>query len=174
MGYYLADFIKIGATFVPMSQPKMLSRDCVLFFGCLCYHNEQVKVVVKTKKGGVSKIIRTIGIKTDESDGSDEALQHRKTLRQIHRNAIDLNINGLRDCVRVRTFYLTIWLICMILMIGCLCVTIHGFVFQRGIAHLFLLLLNCFILISMYKRRWQIIPYGCIRGVSYGTKLQKK
>lgn len=171
--YYLADFVRIGVAFIAKKKVEVLPDGRFLFHGSLKYRDEELNVMVLTRRDTVPKIEGTYDISEDAIESKKKARAYNKALREIYKNAMKENTNGIRDCVRRRTAVSVILALCMLLLCGCAGFSILGFL-VRGELKFFLLLIGCVSLLRFFYRiRWRIIPYGHIEGECFEVDRKK-
>ena len=175
MVYYMADFIRMGASFTPKAKPKTLANGKLLLLGVLAYDGIEVKVAVESAPGSVSKITKVLGVESEnDPTGKIDSMMNQRKLALLYALAIDKDINGSRKCIRTRTLVMLVFAICMIALSLCWASGIVGFFMLKKFSCLFLTLLCTVILRVLYCFRWSIIPYGHMEGKIYGVELQEK
>ncbi len=175
MAYYMADFIRIGASFVPRTAPKVLTDKKIRFMGVLRFEEEDVNVTVQVYRGSVAKIVSTFGLKSEgDETGMKDAMRNKKRLDAIYSDALMENKQNLRKCVGTRTLYMVIWAICLFFLSLCMIGSVYG-LFVTNKSSFFIISMICSLVITIiYRCRWLIIPYGRLEGSVYGVELQKK
>lgn len=156
MRYYLSDFIRMGAAFVPVKKPTTLPSGALLFHGNLHYCDNTLAVAVLAKKEAPARIVG-VGMVGSPANGY---VSQKNILRKIFLKGIKDDVSNLRSRVFIRLIISILLMICVMLMFVCSLASFVGLFLYKKISFFLFFLSSIFLLRLFWKRRWAIIPYG--------------
>jgi len=166
MSFFLSDFIYLGASFLPKSKPKQISKNEVVVCGELVFGKERLCVSVKTKRGNVPRVD---GVVVDKDESVLEAEKIWFRLKQIRSRAMKEDVNGFLGVVRRRGFFSVLLFLELVILLWNSILALCCFVNSGKVIALVFLIVCLFAMKLFYQYRWRIIPYGSLKSV--GVKI---
>lgn len=157
MQLFLSDYIRIGAIMETMDVLNA-NMEGVELIGNLRYCNESIHIKVRVGRCGVARIVSVVG------NTKEATFDNLEQLRKIRRDALRLNINGLKKVVAIRTVSTFLWYFCIIAHILMQLIVLQYALVNRAVILPFVLF--AIVLCSMKKlisNKWELIPYGANR-----------